>query len=187
MGIAYKNIWSLNTDEAVVTGILRYYLPYYTEVFMPMNAQMKDIDLLIMNIKNKKGVTIQVKGSRAYEPRKSEVLKYNEGSGGWFHFYKKIIIKSKADYFIFLIYIIEEDKKIGRRILKPHTITISTKKLKELCRKYKKVGKDSIYDFFLWINPKTKNAFDFRDKNKTYSLSNYLDKKGFDKLVKEIE
>ena len=42
---AYKNFWSLNTDEAVVTGILREHTPKEIDVLMPINAQMKDIDL----------------------------------------------------------------------------------------------------------------------------------------------
>lgn len=41
---AYKNFWSLNTDEAVVTGILRENTDKEIEVFMPLNAQMKDLD-----------------------------------------------------------------------------------------------------------------------------------------------
>lgn len=74
MGRAYKNFWSLNTDEAVVTGILRDSTSSNVEVLMPMNAQMKDTDLILMNVDNKKSLKIQVKGSRPYEPRKSEVV-----------------------------------------------------------------------------------------------------------------
>lgn len=68
MSKAYKNFWSLNTDEAVVTGILRDGLEKDIEVFMPINAQMKDLDLMLFNVKNKKSISIQVKVSRAYEP-----------------------------------------------------------------------------------------------------------------------
>jgi hypothetical protein len=65
MGRAYKNLWSLNTDEAVVVGFLRSYTSRNIEVLMPANAQMKDIDLVVMNMSSKKSLTIQVKGSRA--------------------------------------------------------------------------------------------------------------------------
>jgi hypothetical protein len=41
MNKSYKNFWSLNTDEAVVTGILRDETPKEVEVLMPLNAQMK--------------------------------------------------------------------------------------------------------------------------------------------------
>ena len=54
MGISYKNFWSLNPDEAVTTGILRNYLKDEMGVFMPLDAQFKDIDLLVTNLKNKK-------------------------------------------------------------------------------------------------------------------------------------
>src|SRR3989338_6383381 len=82
MGRAYKNFWSLNTDEAIVIVILRDHTFKNIEVLMPLNAQMKDIDLVLMAIDNKKTLKIQVKGSRAYEPTKNEVLEYKEGSCG---------------------------------------------------------------------------------------------------------
>ena len=75
MGIAYKNFWSLNTDEAVVAGILRNATSKDVEVLMPLNAQMKGVDLYLLNIKTKNIITIQVKGSRAYEPQKAEAKK----------------------------------------------------------------------------------------------------------------
>lgn len=180
MGCAYKNFWSLNTDEAVVTGILRASTPKNIEVLMPANAQMKDTDLVLMNIDSKKAIKIQVKGSRAYEPRKSETLKYGHGSAGWFYFKKDVVHKNTADFFVFLIYVIEESKKTGRRVIRPHTLSLSTKKLIELCKKYKKAGKGNMYNFFFWINPKKKKAFEFRDE--VYDMTKYLDKNGFRKL-----
>jgi len=182
MGRAYKNFWSLNTDEAIVIGILRDHTFKNIEVLMPLNAQMKDIDLVLMAIDNKKTLKIQVKGSRAYEPTKNEVLEYKEGSCGWFLFPKDIILKSTADYFIFLIYVLEEIKKTGRRIIFPHTLTIPTEDLIKLCEKYKKTGMSDKFNFFFWINPVKKIAFDYNDKDKIYYLTKYLDKKGLDKL-----
>jgi len=136
MGIAYKNFWSLNTDEAVVTGILRHKLSKNIEVLLPLNAQLKDIDLVLYNLVNKKCATVQVKGSRAYEPNKRQLIRHDSGSAGWFMFKKSVILKSTADYFIFLIYVLEENKKLGRRDLLPHLIVIPTRKLSLLCRKY---------------------------------------------------
>ncbi len=183
MGIAYKNFWSLNTDEAVVTGILRNYTPKDIEVLMPINAQMKNIDLILMNISNKKSITIQVKGSKAYEPKKNEVKRFGEGSTGWFFLKKEIIHNSNADYFVFLVYTITESKKIGRRYIEPHTITIPTKKLQDFCIKHKKPHPDR-YSFYFWINPKEKKAFDWRDEQ--YEVTEYLDKKGFEKLNDQL-
>jgi len=185
MGKAYKNFWSLNTDEAVVTGILRDSTPKNVEVLMPANAQMKDTDLVLMNVDNKKAVKIQVKGSRAYEPRKSEVLRYGHGSAGWFYFKKNVIHKNTADFFVFLIYVIEESKKTGRRVIRPHTVAISTKKLIQLCNRYKKAGKGNMYNFFFWINPKEKKAFEFRDD--VYDLTRYLDLNGLQILNSKLK
>jgi len=176
MGVAYKNFWSLNTDEAVVAGILREGTGKDKDVLMPLNAQMKGIDLYLVNIKTKKLVSIQVKGSRAFEPQKSEVGKYGQGSAGWFFFPEEIISKAIADYFMFLIYIIEDNEDKGRRVIKPHTILIPTKVLQNKCRKCKKTHGDGRLSFKIWINPKTKEAFDFRDKK--IDFSKYLDKKG---------
>ena len=185
MGRAYKNFWSLNTDEAVVTGILRDSTLKNVEVLMPINAQLKDTDLILMNMDTKKTLKIQVKGSRAHEPPKSEVVKYGDGSVGWFYFKKDVVHKNTADYFIFLIYVLEENKKKGRRIITPHTLTIPTKEFNELCKKYKKVGKGDRYNFFFWINPVKNKSFEFRDE--TYDTSKYLDKKGFEKLNNSLK
>ncbi|MFA6184505.1 MAG: hypothetical protein WC682_05435 [Parcubacteria group bacterium] len=184
MGVAYKNFWSLNTDEAVVSGILRDETHKDIEVLMPMNAQMKGVDLVLMNVNTKKAVTIQVKGSKAFEPRKSELKKYGHGNVGWFYLDEKTILKATAEYFIFLVYVIEEDVKIGRRTLSPHSIVIPTKELQKLTNKHKKThGKR--FSYYFWINPKTKEAFDIRDKH--FQVSEYLDKRGYERLNKEIK
>jgi hypothetical protein len=185
MGRSYKNFWSLNTDEAVVAGILRDSLQKNVEILMPLNAQMKDVDLIIMNMDNKKTLKIQVKGSRSYEPRKNEIKKYEDGSAGWFYFKKDIIHKNTADFFIFLIYVIEESKKTGRRIIKPHTLTIPTKKLVQLCKKYKKIDKSDRYNFLFWINPVKNQSFEFKDER--YDTTEYLDKSGLDKLNQKLK
>lgn len=175
MGCAYKNLWSLNTDEAVVAGILRNAVPKHVDVFMPLNAQLKDIDLLLINLRTKKSLTIQVKGSRAYEPKKSEIEKNQYGSAGWFYFHADIIHKCTADLFIFLIYVLEESGN-GRRNILPHTLAIPSKELRKLCRKYKKLGKNGMYNFFFWIDPVKRKSFEFRDMQ--FDTSKFLDAKG---------
>jgi hypothetical protein len=180
MGVAYKNFWSLNTDEAIVAGILRNKTKKDIEVLMPLNAQMKGVDLYLFNTKSKKTVTIQVKGSRAYEPSKKERGKYGQGSAGWYFFSTKIISKATADYFAFLVYVIEEHGKTGRRVIEPHLIFIPTKELQKYCLKYKKPHGKERYSFLIWVNPVTKKAFDFRDK--TIEFSKYLDNKGVNNI-----
>ncbi len=174
----------MNIDEAVVAGILRNETSRGVEVMMPLNAQMKDVDLIAVNIKKKKFLSIQVKGSRAFEPRKNEIQEYLYGSAGWFFFHRDVISRSAADYFIFLIYVIEQSNKAGRRNIEPHTITIPTYEIKKLAKKYKRVGKTGRYNFLMWVDPKRKIAFDFSDKK--YPLSKFLDKNGFNKLNKAL-
>ena len=189
---AYKNFWSLNTDEAVVTGILRGETAKNIEVLMPINAQMKGIDLVLMNVESKKTISIQVKGSKAYEPKKMESDEFGDGSGGWFFLHEDVIQKATADYFIFLIYVIEQSMKTGRRYLEPHTITIPAKEISELSIKHKTLHEakgGGRYSYYLWVNPRKKEAFDFREKNQghLYDLSEYLDKKGFEKINNELK
>lgn len=183
MGRAYKNFWSLNTDEAIVAGMLRSETKKDVEVFMPMNAQMKGVDLVLMNIKTKKLISIQVKGSRAFEPKRKEIVEFVDGSAGWFFIHPDIIHKATADYFIFLVYVIEKSLKKGRRYIVPHAIIIPAKEISRLTRKYKNTHPNN-YSFIFWINPKKKEAIDIRDNR--YDVSEYLDKKGFDKLNNKL-
>jgi hypothetical protein len=180
MARAYKNFWSLNTDEAVTAGILRDAIGKNDEVFIPLNAQMKDVDLVLIGMNNRKSLSLQIKGSRAYEPRKSETRDFGEGSCGWFFFPRKRIDNSTADYFVFLIYILENSKRDGRRYIVPHTVILPTKKLKSLAKQYKTTHGADRYSFLIWINPRTRKAFDIRDKQ--FDVSGFLDGKGLEKL-----
>jgi len=184
MGRAYKNFWSLNTDEAVVIGILRDSIPRDVAIYMPASAQMKNIDLALINAANRRILTIQVKGSRAYEPRKSEIVKFGKGSAGWFFLKCSRIYDCTTDFFIFLIYILEEESRSGRRVIVPHTITIPTKDLQRRCQLYKRKVKGEKYSLIIWINPKIKKAFDIQDRE--FDLSDFLDKSGFQKLNKRL-
>lgn len=191
MAKAYKNFWSLNTDEAVVCGILRDETPKNIEVLMPLNAQMKGIDLILFNTESKKTISVQVKGSRAYEPKKKEVNDFGEGSTGWFFLHEDVIKKATADYFIFLIYVIEQSIKTGRRLIKPHTITISAKEINELSIEHKTLHETrggKRYSYYFWVNPRKKEAFDFRElkAGQKYFLNEYLDEKGFNKMNEEL-
>lgn len=185
MGIAYKNFWSVNTDEAVVAGHLRYFMPNHIEIFMPLNAQMKDIDLLAYNAKNKKAISIQVKGSRAYEPQKSEKVEYGAGSATWFMFKREVIDNCDADYFIFLHYIILENVSKGRRYVEPHLVTMPAIELKRKMKKNGYVVRGDRYALYTWVNPKKKRAFGIRHNKMDFS--NYLDKAGLNYLRKDLE
>lgn len=188
---SYRNLWSLNTDEAIVAGILRAETKKDIEIYIPLNSQMKDIDLILVNTKNNKIKTIQVKGSKAYEPSKKQIKDYGYGSFGWIELNKKAVEKSIADYFIFMVYVIEQfnENKKGNIYIKPHTITVSRLELEKKIKNYKELSGQK-YRFHFWINPKTKETFDFRSfknkKQKKEDYSKFLDKKGFKQLNNEL-
>ena len=185
MGISYKNFWSLNPDEAVVTGILRNFFKKEVGVFMPLDAQFKNIDLILINLKNRKSATLQVKGSRAYEPKKSETKRFGYGSAGWFYLKEETIMKCGADYFIFLVYVLRDDPEKGRRHTEPHIIIIGTKELQKIVSNKNLLG--GRYSFFIWINPKEKQAFDFREeKSNVINLSDYLNENGLVRLKERL-
>ena len=79
-----KNFWSLNVDEALVADRLQSELKKKGyEIFFPLRAQLKDVDLVLFDLRKKKGYTIQVKGSRTYQPAKREIERFGEGQAGW--------------------------------------------------------------------------------------------------------
>jgi hypothetical protein len=127
--------------------------------------------------------TIQVKGSRAYEPSKKSSIQNGAGSGGWWFLDEKTITSATADYFIFLLYVIEDRANLGRRTLTPHSIVIPTIKLQELTLLNKKLYANR-FSYYFWINPQTQEVYDTRDNK--YYVSEYLDKKGYEALVSSI-
>jgi hypothetical protein len=167
--------------KQVVAGRLRDFFKRDVEIFAPLNAQLKDVDLVALNLQNRKSVTVQVKGSKAYEPTAAE-RNFGDGSAGWFFLSEEGIVSSTADFFVFLVYIIVEYPKLGRRHLEPHFITLHTRKLNELCRQYKVLH--TRYSFYIWIDPQKKVAFDFRDEKAKGRLwlTNYLDDKGLEQI-----
>ena len=185
MGKAYKNFWSLNIDEAIAVGILREKLSKKVSIFMPTSAQMPDVDLVAINLSTKRIATIQVKGSRAFEPSKSQTRLHGHGSAGWFYFDSKKMMEDKVDYFLFLVYVLEPDKRKGRMRIEPHAVLIATKELKKRCVQFKRIGASNKYNFHLWINPVKKQAFDLRHGS-DFNVSDCLDKKGIEKLNEQL-
>jgi hypothetical protein len=178
---SYKNFWALNVDEVIVAGKLRAYLGNNAEVLMPLNAQLKDVDLVAMNMKNKKSATIQVKSSRSYEPAPREMQKYGGGSTCWLLMARTKIDSASADFFVLVLYAREIIREGGRLEFKPHTVTITPKQLSELCAKFKptKTG-GTTYNLAIWIDPPTHRVFGFRTKeNDVMDLAPFLDDKGF--------
>ena len=64
--MAIKNIWSLSADEAIVAEKIKQKLKEGYEVFFPVNSKLKDVDLVVFNLKKGISKTVQVKSSRTY-------------------------------------------------------------------------------------------------------------------------
>ena len=139
-----------------------------------------------MNLCNKRSLTIQVKGSKAYKPKRKNKELYGEGSNGWFFVDKFKIKNNTADYFIFNVHIISDNLKKGRKELSTHLIIIKPKDLYRICKKKKILHKR--FSFYIWVNPKEKKAFDFRDSNKKgiVDFTDYLDENGIKSMKKYL-
>jgi hypothetical protein len=184
---SYKNFWALNVDEVIVTGRLRDYLGNNAEVLMPLNAQLKNVDLVVMNMQNKKSVTLQVKSSRSYDPAPREVAKYGNGSTCWLWLPRRKIDTATADYFVFVLYARETIGKAGRLEYKPHMVTIRPKELSAVCAKQKPTKKGETYDFAIWIDPPSERVFDFHTRGvEAIDFAPFLDERGFDSIKSEI-
>jgi len=138
MGV--KNFWSLHVDEALVASELKKQLSSDYEVFFPINSQLKDIDLIIYNLKNHKTKTVQVKSSQGYGSR---------GSNSSSHKVPKNKINPKTvDYFVFTSYFEVRQKHKNKMDIETHYVIIRTKKLLEIVNKTKISPKGICYFSF---------------------------------------
>ena len=161
-----KNLWSLQVGEAIVAHELATLSKDFNkkfQVFIPLNSQLEDVDLILQNMKTGKSVHIQVKSSvvHAYADYRS-----------WIQLIKKKIKspRFKVDYFVFLLHDLQlVDKKPD---FKNHFIVISPTDLLSFS-KHKKV-KNGRIDFNFRV--RGKKVFDERDK-KVYQIE--------DKKIKE--
>ncbi len=170
-----KNVWSLNVDELLVADKFKNKLSKKDfEILFPLNSQMKDVDLVLLNLKNNKIKSIQVKGSRTYEPRKTEVQRYGEGGAAWFRIHENSIFDTtnKVDYYIFVLHSLVNGEI--KKEIKVDYLIMPIKDFIGYC-KAKICRKGGYYHFIIWIDPKSKRSFDFREnKNNPYELSKYI-------------
>jgi len=133
-----KNIWSLQVGEVVVAEEIRKRLPKKYQIFIPLNNQLRDIDLILANLEKKKYVTIQVKESREYTLGEAN---------GWFTISKEKLINPKidVDYYIFLLYTAKPTKTKFEN--KTEFIIVPSKVLKEKS-KNKKPVKNRLHYYF---------------------------------------
>lgn len=170
-----KNLWTLNVDELLVSDMLkRNFKKGSFEVFFPLNAQMKDVDLILLNLKSNKVNSIQVKGSRTWEPRLSEVKRYGNGGATWFKIAKDTIFKpsNRIDYFVFVLHGFQDGEL--KKEIKIDFLVLPLKNFRRICEQ-KATRKGNAYHFFIWIDTKNKRAFDFNNKDgKIFPFSKYL-------------
>lgn len=144
-----RTSWSLNVDEAIVVDKIKEELGKNYEVFFPTNSQLKDIDLIVFNLKNGNAKTVQVKGSRSYTTK-------NDEEYSWIKVKKNSIFKTtnKTDFFIFVWYPLNLNPKTRKRTIDHAHIVIPLKKLQEKCKRWYKPDKSGAYRFEFWADLK---------------------------------
>ena len=172
-----KNFWSLNVDEAVVADKLRDGKDY--EVFFPVNPQLKDVDLILYNLKTQKSISIQVKGSITYKEKKktqkpSRFMKRFGAPNSWTIIKTKSIFNTtnKIDFIIFVIY--EEDLLGKNRNIKQNFLIIPMKDFQRITKKEKKERekKQEYHYGFVRIDDKVLEVNN--TQGKTIDFSKYL-------------
>lgn len=176
--MSLKNLWTLNIDETLVASKLKgIFSKKDYEVFMPLNSQLKDIDLLLVRFDQYKAISIQVKGSRTYEPQKSETKKYGNGSAAWFRLTSGSIFETKnsVSFYIFVLHCLT-DRETKKSIHIEYLI-IPAQDLENIARE--KTVRNGFYSFTIWVDPVEKRAFDFKNPGKSdIPLENYLNNWG---------
>jgi hypothetical protein len=114
-----------------------------------VNSQLKDIDLIVFNLKNGNAKTVQVKGSRAYANKKDEEY-------SWIGVKKNSIFKTlnKTDFFIFVWHPLNSNPKTRKITVEHVYIVIPLKKLQEKCKRWYKPDKSGTYRFTFWADSK---------------------------------
>lgn len=161
-----KNFWSLQVDEAIVAEKIKTLKE--VEAFFPVNSQLKDIDLIVFNLKTHRVKTVQVKSSRSW---KSEGYEY---SGQRIPINK--INPNLVDFFIFSCYFLTLTK--NQRKITPHYVVIPTKELLDRIKKTK-VVKNGICKFsFNFYKGKIADFWQLKngiDNEKGVDYTKYLD------------
>jgi len=138
--VAIKNFWSLTVDEAIVADEIKCKLGKSFEVFFPTNSQLKDVDLIVFDLKNKVSRTVQVKGSRTY----------GEGDDqySWSTINKESVFnpKNKIDFFIFVVHYVNETET--KKAIKPHFIVVPSHDFREKVKEGKKPNMQKIHCYF---------------------------------------
>lgn len=173
--MSIKNFWSLSVDETLfVSEFKEKFRKTQYETFFPTNAQLKDIDLLLLDLQKMKINTIQVKGSRTYKPKINERKKFGSGSGAWFVISYNTIFhpSNKIDFFVFVLHSFSDGQ--NKKEIQIDYLIIPSEAVKEITQK-KRMVKGQKYHFFIWIDHSGKRAYEFYESlNQPIELSKFL-------------
>jgi len=161
-----RNVWSLNVDEAIVVAKLKKILGKDYEILFPANSQLKNVDLFIIKLKNRKTKTIQVKSSRSYE-HKGDYYSWNQ--------IKKDAIFNPSNKVDFFIFVVHYPKFVGfeRKMIQSYII-IPISDLKKIVKK-KNTDSTDKYHFSFWVDEDNNRAIDYRNPKKIeIDFSKYL-------------
>jgi hypothetical protein len=179
--MSIKTFFNIDAYEAIVVDKIREKSKKYGnfEVFVPTTPRLKDIDLVLMDMKNNKTKTIQVKGSATYIPKEKEVNEFGEGSGGWIQITRKTIFEpiNEADFFILVIHSLQNIfKKSLKQKIKTNFLIIPASDMKKIVKRKKiRKPKNPLYAFFIWVNPKKKKSWEFNEWDNKQDFSKYLE------------
>ena len=171
-----KNLWSLNVDEVITAQKIKSELGKEYEVFFPINSQLKDIDLLLQHPRTGKSKSVQVKGSRTYSPKESEIEHLGWGYDvrtSWNQVKDTSIFSptNKIDFFIFVRH--EEELTVRKRRIKQDYLVIPIKDFRKITKNEKKKRKTGDYHYVFVV--KGKKAVDENSSSgKPIDFSKYL-------------
>jgi len=173
----HKNIWSLAVDEALIISELKEKLGKDKyEVFLPANSQLKDIDLILINLEKMRPITLQVKGSRTYQAKDKEIESFGEGNSSWIQVGRRAIHgpSFRIDFFIFVLHNLVDITTKGstKKHVKLNYLVIPAD---EFRRRISSKPKKEVYNLYIWLDDEGKRAFDYRDRNVIIELSDFLD------------
>ena len=172
--MAIKNFWSLNVDEAIIADKIGKEMGEEYQVFFPVNSQLKDIDLIIHNLKTGKSKSIQVKGSRTYDTKRTVVKEMGSAKTSWNVISGSSIFEptNKIDFFIFVMHQ-EEYLKDKRKMIQNYVIIPITdfRKITKNQKDSRKNGAFYHYSFAI----KDQQLFECNNKKgKVIDFSKYL-------------
>ena len=157
---------NLNEDEALVLDQIDNYkidkrikgFEYTT--FIPSNPRQKDIDLLYA--KGDQFYSIQVKGSRVYDIKKSfHKEKFGNETVGWVTVPTRTIKSSicDVDYFIFVIHTIGNNKRRVKII--PQFLIVPIDDMTQIIKDKRESSEK--YHFYFYFNLPEKKVYEIRD------------------------